>query len=264
MSYAEKPPILTGNSRVDLNNLRDYLFRMAQSLGEVATAGLANPTSVSISYTKDGKQVLKPQTADQEIRQAAQALQALIIKSADEVRQYTDSKTEVYDQMYLARSEFGTFQETIEATIETTARGVEETYDYASAIEAELQQYVTTINGQIRRGVVWDPTPPGQYVTGIAISQNLQFTGECGPSDPGNPGDGYTYYYLNPGQTFGLYTSTGWQFWINGVRKGWYSSLDGLLHVAGILVEQSLQIGDKWQFISKPGSSDLRLQYIGT
>jgi hypothetical protein len=100
-------------------------------------------------------------------------------------------------------------------------------------------------------------------VTGIAISQNLRFAGECGPSDQHNPGDGYTYYYLESGQTFGLYTSTGWQFWIDGYKKGWFNSVDGMLHVANIIVEVSMQIGDSWQIKAAPDGSEFEILYVG-
>lgn len=294
-SFAEKPPIVTGQSKKDIENLRDYLFRMAQSLGDAAGANAATDNAgVSISYKKDGTQVLRPVsssgTSDKDIaavRKNAQELRSLIIKSAKDlnrridsngegiiagdnaVMNYVDSKTEVYNSMYLARSEFGTFQENVTSMIETTAKGVVESYDYGSSIESVqnsiglLQSYYTSINGEIRRGIVEDPET-GEYVTGIAIAQSLKFSGECGPSDPKNPGDGYTYYYMNSGQTFGLYTSVGWQFWIDGHKKGWYSSQDGMLHVANVLVEQVLQIGSSWQIKSSGDGSELEILYVGS
>ena len=68
------------------------------------------------------------------------------------------------------------------------------------------------------------------------------------------------YHELAPGQTFGLYTSAGWQFWINGVRRGWFSSEDSMLHVANIIAEDKLRAGSDWE-ISTAGGFGLR--YIG-
>ena len=197
-------------------------------------------------------------------------LQAMIESGDAAVMRYVDSKTEVYNELYVAQSDFGTFQENVTNMIETTARGVVESYDYGSSIESVqdsiglLQSYYTSINGEIRRGIVEDPDNPGEYVTGIAIAQALKFSGECGPSDPLNPGDGYTYYYMNSGQTFGLYTSVGWQFWIDGYKKGWYNSQDGMLHVANVLIEQILQIGSSWQVKSSGDGSELEFLYVGS
>ncbi|MBR2583265.1 MAG: phage holin family protein [Oscillospiraceae bacterium] len=71
---------------------------------------------------------------------------------------------------------------------------------------------------------------------------------------------GVTYYELTPGQTLGLYTSSGWQFWINGVRRGWFSSQDSMLHVSNIVAEEKLRAGPDWE-ISASGGFGLR--YIG-
>ena len=196
-------------------------------------------------------------------------LQSMIEAGDNAVMRYVDSKTEVYNELYVAQSDFGTFQENVTGMIETTARGVVESYDYGSSIESVqdsiglLQSYYTSIDGEIRRGIVEDPET-GEYVTGIAIAQALKFSGECGPTDPLNPGDGYTYYYMNSGQTFGLYTSVGWQFWIDGYKKGWYNSQDGMLHVANVLVEQVLQIGSSWQVKSSADGSELEFLYVGS
>ena len=277
MTVLEKPPILRGTEREQIGALRDYLFRMAQSL---ETAAAAETVASAASVVKaDGSRALKPGGANQQtvddVRRNARELRDLILKSARDLEgqisagdatviQYVESKTEEYNSLYVAQSDFGTFTETIGSEIESTARGVVESYNYGSAIEsmgAIVQNYFTQINGEIRRGIIEDPETH-EYELGIAISQNLTFSGECGPDDANNPGDGYTYYYLNSGQTFGLYTSTGWQFWIDGYKRGWFNSEDGMLHVKQIVVEQSLQIGDSWQIITN-ASNALEIRYVG-
>lgn len=197
-------------------------------------------------------------------------LRQLIATGDQAVRNYVDSKTEEYNSLYVAKSEYGTFTESINSRIETTARGVLEGYNYGSAIQSMqnsinlIQAYFTNITGEIRRGIVQDPST-GDYVTGIAISQNLQFSGECGGDDPNNPGDGYTYYYLTSNQTFGLYTSTGWQFWIDGYKKGWFDSSDGMLHVATIYVEEKIVHSGYWETKNSDinGYHMFEISYIG-
>ena len=282
MSFIEKPPILSGTEREQLKALRDYLFRMAGSLEDAAAAaGSAN--TASLITRPDGTKVFKTDAdaaaTAEAVRKNAQELKALILKTAnglgDEIRAgdaavsaYADRKTETYDSRYVAQSAFGTFQENIGSVIDATARGVVESYGYGASIRSIqtdiglIQDYYTAIDGEIRRGIVEDPDT-GDYVTGIAISQNLQFSGECGPTDTNNPGDGYTYYYLNSGQTFGLYTSTGWQFWIDGHKKGWFSSVDGILHVANVQVEQALQIGSAWKITASADGSRFEIRHVG-
>ena len=195
-------------------------------------------------------------------------LQAAIQAGDIATQEYCDRKVESLSGLYVAQSEYGTFKEEINTTIETTAKNTIESYGYGASIESldrrtdSIQKYLTAIDGEIRRGIVEDPNT-GDYVTGIAISQNLKFSGECGPTDQHNPGDGYTYYYIDEHQTFGLYTSTGWQFWIDGYRRGWFNSLDNMLHVANVVVENVLQIGSSWQLRSSLDGTEFEILYVG-
>ena len=279
----QKPPMLSGSPQQQIMALRDYLFRMADDLQTVSSGG--NAVQVT-GYDASGRQIVTgaggaSEEALKAIRKNAGELRDLIIKSASDltaeiangdnaVIDYTDSKTEEYNSIYLARSEFGDFTESISATIENTARGVVESYDYESAIASAqdsiglLQNYYTSINGEIRRGIVLDPDT-GDYVTGIAIAQALKFKAEISQAAEAYlPDDGYTYYEMNEGQTFGLYTSIGWQFWIDGHKKGFYSSLDQMLHVENIQVEQVLQVGGAWQLRSSANGAELEIYYAGT
>lgn len=278
MAFKEMPPMLSGSVTSQMASLRQYLVRMAKELDRLDTQGTSAAQTGIVPQRQSGKNgaaVISGGSSEdiEKIRKNAKELQALIIKTANNlgaaesklgglitagdnyVMDYADSRVDSLSSMYVAKSEFGTFQETIETQIEATAKGVVESYGYAASINSVqdsidlLQNYYTAINGEIRRGIILDPET-GEYVTGIAISQNLQFSGECGPADANNPKDGYTYYYLNSGQTFGLYTSTGWQFWIDGQKRGWFSSTDGMLHVSNILVENTLQVGAQWQIRS--------------
>ena len=269
--WNEKPPILTGNTKQDLGALRDYLFRLAEGLTSVSVEAARVQTDVSISYDSAGRPIYKKDAEAKQVveetRKQAGELQSLIIKTANDVTAYTDSKVEEYNGLYVSKSEYGTFTENINTLITNTARGVVESYNYGAVIGSVqdsvdlLQSYMTDINGEIRRGIVLDPDT-GNYVTGIAISQTLKFAGECGPTDGNNPGDGHTYYYLNSGQTFGLYTSTGWQFWIDGYKRGWFNSQDGRLHVHFVVAENGIQVGGKWQVVTTASDDIFEIRYV--
>lgn len=197
--------------------------------------------------------------ADGKVIQATTQLSEEIRSSANEVKGYIDGQISTFSERYVARSEFGAYQENARLEMQTTAKGVVEGYSYDSRIASVqsgldlMQQFQTSIEGQIRRGILIDPDT-GLEVLGIAISQTLQFTGDVKEQN------GEKYYYLSPGQTLGFYTSTGWQFWINGCRCGWYDSVDSMLHVASQTVEDKLFIGDKWRLSAAKG---LRIEYVG-
>ena len=116
-----------------------------------------------------------------------------------------------------------------------------------------LDSYLTDIHGEIRRGLITDPET-GEQVLGIAVAEQLHFTGQT------HTRDGLVYYELSPGQTLGLYTATGWQFWINGAKRGWFDSSDSMLHVTHMRAVDSIDLGDSWRLSSAGG---LGIRYIG-
>lgn len=259
MGY-EYPPILQGSAQQQLTALRDYLVRMARSL---ETAEQAQASAVSSGGKNTGTLAGKKEKSEEDklaaIRRNAANLRALILKTADEANTVAlelGATRQEMESYYLAKSDFGEYMEQAKADFVTTARGVVESYNFASLIEAvngradELDTYLTSIQGEIRRGIIEDPETH-ERALGIAISENLQFTGAV------HEQDGLQYYELAPGQTLGLYTSTGWQFWVNGSKRGWFDSSDGRLHVISEVVEDVLQIGDGW-VISTAGGFGIR------
>lgn len=242
----ELPPMAQGTAEQQLAALRDYLVRMAQSLDPVSGSSERILAEARKGADKAQEKAVK------DIRARAASLKALILKMADEITAYTDSKAEAFASLYVAKSDYGSYYNQIETQVEQTARNTVETYHYTEAIQA-LDTYMTELNGQIRRGVIEDPETHEVHL-GIAISEQLFFTGQTQTEG------GLMYYELSPGQTLGLYTSTGWQFWINGAKRGWFSSEDSMLHVSNIVVENRLQLGSGWEIVSTGGFG---LRYIG-
>ena len=166
-------------------------------------------------------------------------------KTAHTVERHVETVSRELHEDYLALSDFGSYQESVESVIEATARGVVESYDFQSALSAlsercgGAESAVTAIRGQIRRGLITDPET-GLTEMGIAIAEELSFTGGTVTEN------GLEYAVLSPGQTLGLYTATGWQFWINGSKRGWFDSRDGMLHIANLAVDNSLNLGAGW------------------
>lgn len=252
----EQPPILSGPAAQQAQLLRDYLVRMVrqlQTLGNAETLEAAVQKSIETS----ANETREASAAD--ARRRALELKSLIVKTADEVVELMDRQLASLSGVYVAQSDFGVYAETTLRTIEDTARETVESYQYDARLEAanaslgSLTQAVTALSGQIRRGVIEDPATH-EDVLGIAISESVSFTGQTEDEN------GVSYYRIAPGQTFGLYTSRGWQFWINGVRAAWLDAVDGKLHVASAGVEDTLQLGGNWVFTTTGG---LGIRYIG-
>lgn len=258
----QMPPMLQGSAQDQVRQLRDYLARIVRQLpgagdeGQV-TMAVKQATEIASRQNKETTEAA---------RQRARQLKDLILKTADEIYLAEDRIVTKLGQEYVAISDYGNYYETIETLVEQTAKNTVESYNYQSAIETvngrvsdtnsrteALENYLTEINGEIRRGIIVDPQT-SEETLGIVISQELSFTGSS------KDVNGQTYYYLDSGQTTGIYTSTGWQFWINGAKVGWFDSADSSLHVSQIVVEDRMKIGSDWLISTTNGWG---IRYIG-
>ena len=257
----EMPPILKGTERQQIAALRDYLVRLVRSQGGESSDNTGTP---AIAAANSGKNKSSGDTATalDKLRTQAGQLRSLIVKTAEatgNVVRNVESVTEELHEEYLARSEFGTFNEDLNTRIETTARNIVESYDYAAMIEElqggndALNTYLTNIRGEIRRGWITDPDT-GEVAMGIAIAEKLEFTGET------RTVDGVEYEVLKPGQNLGIYTASGWQFWLNGAKRGWFDSVDSMLHVRNMTAEDGIFMGTSFEIVNSDGFG---IKYVG-
>ena len=273
----EYPPILSGTALQQIAALRDYLVRRARdadaSVGAGALDGPKNsasvgeglaPPAVGQAAVSQGGASPAPTAAHSESQipnsaLPAAALRALIVKTADRVERQVELLSRSLHEDYLARSDFGDYQEQIDTLIRATARQIVESYDFTSRLSAaderlgELSGALTRLRGEIRRGLIQDPET-GELCFGIAIAQELRFTGQTVTEN------GLVYEELAPGQTLGLYTASGWQFWINGSKRGWFDASDGQLHIRSLTAEQELRLGGDWLCTSSGGFG---IRYVG-
>ena len=279
----EYPPILSGTALQQIAALRDYLVRRARdsdaSVGAGALDGPKNsasvgeglsalygyaPPAVGQAAVSPGGASPAPTAAHSESQipnsaLPAAALRALIVKTADRVERQVELLSRSLHEDYLARSDFGDYQEQIDTLIRATARQIVESYDFTARLSAadarlgELAGALTRLRGEIRRGLIQDPET-GELCFGIAIAQELRFTGQTVTEN------GLVYEELAPGQTLGLYTASGWQFWINGSKRGWFDASDGQLHIRSLTAEQELRLGGDWLCTSSGGFG---IRYVG-
>ena len=214
-----------------------------------------------ITDTENGVTGLATQRSVQEVMADAQNLAVLIRNTGDALSESIGALEHTMTSDYVSNSSFGELRESITTQIQAQAGLIAEYYSLTQTIQsgltdtdADLLNYMTQMDGKIQRGYLDDPDNPGNTIFGIAISEKLEFTGSETTQD------GETYYELSPLQTFGFYTSTGWQFWIGGEKRGWFDATDGMLHIKQLVIEQSLQFGD-WEITVGNGFG---LRYIGS
>ena len=245
----EIPPQLTGTPQQQIAALRDYLVRMAQSL--------QTAQDLTEKRTASGFSRAKTAAAADAARQAA-SLKSLIVKTAGVIRSSIEELETELHSSYVAESEFGEYREYAEGKFTQTASDITEAFDRSAQIRTDLLDFRSSVQGEIRRGLIEDPET-GEENIGIAISRKLYFETNGIPyvDTMGN-----IYPRLLPAQSFGLYTATGWQYWINGQKVGWFDSLDSSLHLRTVTVNESISIGDSWKIMQHPGGG-FGIRYIG-
>ena len=210
-------------------------------------------------------------------------LRTQIIQSANNLKIKIDTNTnnvsELSNQVTnmmttYATNEYieGQYKNEILQTVTQNINSIVETYDYTEIITGlvgeqlnTLKSFVNTLNGEIRRGLIYDPDRQTD-VLGIAISQTIQFYENASdPDEDKRPKEieGNIYYRIKENQTFGFYTSYGWQFYVNGHKVGWFDSMnrEGALQVESEIIENKLTFGDYWEIAHT--SSGVGFRFVG-
>lgn len=204
-----------------------------------------------------------------QIIQSANNLRIDIEANAGSINELNGQVTNIMNTYVTADYIEGQFTSKLTQTITNNVNNIVENYDYSEIVSglvggdiATLKSFATLINGEIRRGMIYDPEL-GVDVLGIAISQHIQFY-ENDPQNPPAVVDGNTYYRIMAHQTFGFYTSYGWQFYVNGQKVGWFDSMDSkaALHVASEVVENGIQFGSLWEI--SQSSNGIGFRYVGS
>ena len=207
----------------------------------------------------------------QQIIQSASNLSIEIEANADSISELNNQVTNILNTYVTSDYVTGTFASSLKQTITNNVSDIVENYDYSEIVSGlvsedldTLKSFATLINGEIRRGMIYD-AGLGTDVLGIAISQSIEFYAEDDTTiqEPVREVAGYTYYRIKSNQTFGFYTSYGWQFYVNGTKVGWFDSTnsDAALNVASEVVENGIAFGDEWEIARSTNGVGFR--YIG-
>lgn len=207
-----------------------------------------------------------------QIIQSANNLKIDIEANAGNINDLSGQVTNIMNTYVTSDYIEGQFTSSLRQTINNDVNYIVEHYDYEEKVRGYLSgdldtlySFARLINGEIRRGMIFDPAL-GTDVLGIAISQSIQFYAEDDPDPDNRPKiiGGNPYYRIMSNQTFGFYTSYGWQFWVNGQKVGWFDSMDSkaALHVASEVVNDGIQFGSAWE-ISQT-SNGIGFRYIGS
>jgi len=242
------PPQLSGDERRQLVQVRSYLYQMAEVLNQSLSA--LTPENFQGEWRQTLQSAATQQQMTETVGQSAAALKALIIKTAAQVQARMDAITATLEGEYLARSEFGEYQEQVSAEITATATGIVQAYDYDSRLSAldetmaGFEAYEASTRAYIKTGLLYydEANVP---VYGVAV----------GEQDADAQADGQTV--VSSAGSLATFTADRLSFWQNGVETAWIS--DGQWCARAVEVKERITLG-QWAMETQNGFT---LRWVG-
>lgn len=179
MNYLRLPNITGGTPGEQVAQIQSYLHQMVQQLNwALSTVEEAKAGNTSAN-------VVLPQSiapASREAMETFNSIKSLIIKSADIVKAYEDTIKTDFKGVFVAESDFGTFKEETNRSVTENSEGVTEAYNRIQEVKTDFEDYVTTTEGYIRRGILDDNNTIGIEVGQTSTEGNYhryaRFTAE--------------------------------------------------------------------------------------
>ena len=140
------PPILRGDERAQLVQIRSYLYQMQEQLQFALEQ--VTPETLAKAISDQTKLEQLPDDTAPTLAAAYNKLKSIIIKTADTIETEMDTLVTNFESTYLAQSTFGTFQENLTNTITQTANAVVQTYGYDSQL-SNISDNVTGLTGDV-------------------------------------------------------------------------------------------------------------------
>ena len=245
MSTFPMPPAPRGSTGEQLARQYAYLYQMAQQLnvaldGVGAAASAADAAAVNAPYAR---------TAPAE-KEQYQTLKSLITRTAREVRAEMDKARLELGGEYVAVSDFGTYLQKLNSSIEADAEAITQYYRFVSdlqtnvdAVSAAFENYRTDTGGYIRTGIVsYDGALP---VYGVAVGQDLSVREVDGKQ------------LVEPKHFRAIFTGEKLSFWQDAVEVAYVSN--NRLYISDITVRNTVALGD-WELSRRRG---LAFRWIG-
>ena len=237
------PPSQTSNPQEQVKSLYSYLYRMTEQLN------VALNSLTSDNFAESEKEALQVSgttgmtgKAEATVGKTADALKALIIKTADSIQAEMEALQLSFEGDYVANSTFGTYKEQVSNDITAGATAVVQSYDFASQLTAlgdlingvqsdadALGSYNVTTSQYIKTGLLYfDDGIIPRY--GVAVGENLTTVEVNGETVIERAGLAATF------------TSDRLSFWQNSVEVAYISNNTLFIREATILT--NLNIGN--------------------
>lgn len=143
------PNINAQTTEGQMAQMQSYMHQLVEQLNwALNTVNNAQSGNASNIVTEKPREDISPEEAEDTFN----SIKALIIKSADIVKAYEQTMKTTYNGEYIAVSDFGTYMENTEHTIEENSHYTEEMFAKIETITDGLESEVKETNAYIKRG----------------------------------------------------------------------------------------------------------------
>jgi hypothetical protein len=164
------PNISAQDTAGQMAQMQSYMHQLVQQLNwALSTIDSAGQGDTSKIVINGGKTDLSPEEAENTFN----SIKSLIIKSADIVKAYEDTMRETFNGSYVAQSDFGTYLQETNLTVETDSKTISEYFKNVQEITGSLEDEVKEQNAYIKRGLL-DYDENGNPITGIEIGETTE------------------------------------------------------------------------------------------
>lgn len=174
MSYNFRLPNFTATTpEGKLLQMQSFLYQTVEQLNwalNTLEAGNASGSAYTSTPATSGN------AANNENVVRFNDLKALIIKSADIVNAYYEKISKRLSGEYVAQSDFGTYTENTDLTIDANSKGITQNYENIQKIESsvqELEYSLIEVNAHIHSGILYYDDA-GVPVYGLEIGQRTK------------------------------------------------------------------------------------------
>ena len=162
------PNINAPTTEGQMAQMQSYMHQLVQQLNwafsTVAEAQSGNTSNIVIE--KQGEEI-----SPEEAENTFNSIKALIIKSSDIVKAYEETMKTEYNGEYIAVSDFGTYMEDTNRTIEENSKYTEERFGRVETITDGIESDIEETNAYIKRGLLGYHERLGKEVYGVAVGE---------------------------------------------------------------------------------------------
>lgn len=162
------PNITATNTEGQVAQMQSYMHQLVQQLNwALSTIDTASKGDTSNLVINAPKTDISPEEAENTFN----SIKALIIKSADIVKAYEESMTETFNGSYVAQSDFGTYMQNTQLTVETDSKTISQYFVNLQEITDGINKDIIDQKAYIKSGWVDTDKTTGEDIIGVEIGE---------------------------------------------------------------------------------------------